>query len=113
MAAGNVLIQLQRYEEALAYFSASNEYDETAEAHRMIGSILLQQEKRETAIDHLERSLELEPENQQALYNLSGAYALSQQFEKARTTVNRLLEIAPSHQGGQQLLASLPATANR
>lgn len=113
VAAGNVLIQLQRYEEALAYFSASNEYDETAEAHRMIGSILLQQEKRETAIDHLERSLELEPENQQALYNLSGAYALSQQFEKARTTVNRLLEIAPSHQGGQQLLASLPATANR
>jgi Flp pilus assembly protein TadD len=75
----------------------------------MMGTVLLQQGQRQAAIRHLERARDLDPRNAQTLYNLAGAYALTNQFDRARTTVTRLLEIAPNHQAGRQLLASLPA----
>jgi tetratricopeptide (TPR) repeat protein len=109
IAAGDLLIEMQRYDEALSYYRAALRRGESAAAQRMMGTVLLQQGQRQAAIRHLERARELDPRNAQTLYNLAGAYALTNQFEKARTTVSRLLEIAPNHQAGRQLLASLPA----
>ena len=109
LVAGNILVRQARYDEAIVYFEAANEVDETAAGHRMIGSILLQRGERAPAMRHLERAVALDPSDRAALYNLSGAYALEQEFGKARTTVRRLLELDPDHQAGRQLLASLPA----
>ncbi|MFQ5568055.1 MAG: tetratricopeptide repeat protein [Rhodothermales bacterium] len=108
LAAGDILLRQHRYDEALAYFEAANDREESAAAQRMIGSILLQRGQQDGAIEHLERALALEPNHPQTLYNLSGAYALTRQFEKARTTVTHLLDVAPNHQDGRRLLSSLP-----
>lgn len=109
LAAGNILVLQRRYDEAMTYFTVSNDIEESAMAQRMIGSILLERGDRNKAIEHLTRAVALDPENQQALYNLSGAYALSGQLEQARETVMRLLQLAPEHQDGRRLLASLSA----
>lgn len=110
LVAGNLLIKQQRYEEALVYFEAGNDVEETAVGHRMIGSILLQRGDRTQAMHHLERAVALDPHDHTALYNLSGAYALEKEYGKARRTVSRLLEIKPDHQDGRRLLASLPTS---
>ena len=109
LSAGNILVLQQRYDEALNYFIVSNDIEESAMAQRMIGSIVLQRGDRNTAIEHLARAVALDPENQQALYNLSGAYALVGNHARARETVMRLLQLAPEHRDGQRLLASLPS----
>ncbi|HMB92583.1 MAG TPA: tetratricopeptide repeat protein [Rhodothermales bacterium] len=115
IAAGNTLLRQGRSEEALAYFEAANDLEASSLAERMIGSILLQraQQRRDqqqihAAITHLQRALELDAENIPALYNLSGAYALLGQYDDARRTVERLLQLAPNHADGQRLLNSLP-----
>ncbi len=108
LTAGNLLLKQGRYDEALVYFEAGNDVEETAAGHRMIGSILLQRGDRSAALQHLERAVILDPRDATALYNLGGAYALEQEFGKARRTVRRLLEIKPDHEAGRTLLASLP-----
>jgi len=109
IAAGDLLIAMQRYDEALSYYRAALRHGESAAARRMMGTVLLQQGQRQAAIRHLERARDLDPSNAQTLYNLAGAYALTNQFDRARITATQLLEIAPNHQAGRQLLASLPA----
>ena len=115
IAAGNTLLHQGRSEEALAYFEAANDLEASSLAERMIGSILLQraQQRRDqqqihAAITHLQRALALDAENIPALYNLSGAYALLGQYDDARRTAERLLQLAPDHADGQRLLNSLP-----
>ena len=108
LAAADVLLRLGRSTDALGYYLASDDREEIAVTQRMIGSILLQQGHRERAIPYLQRSIELEPGNIQALYNLSGAYALTGEYEKARATIARLLEIEPGHADTRRLLESLP-----
>ncbi len=116
--AGNALVRLGRLDEALTYFAASNDLEESAPAQRMIGSILLQRGQHAgqrgqmlEAVAHLERAVALQPDDGQSLYNLSGAYALTGQYDLARQTVRRLLDLAPDHRDGQRLLASLPPPA--
>lgn len=108
LAAGNLLVKQRRYDEALVYFEASNDLEESAPAQRMIGSILLQRGNRAEAIPRLERAVALAPEDATALYNLAGAYALDRQLDRARTTAQRLLQLRPDHADGRRLLASLP-----
>jgi tetratricopeptide (TPR) repeat protein len=110
LAAGNILMKQRRYDEALVYFTEGNDVEETAAGHRMIGSILLQRGDRSVALPHLERAVAMDPRDLPALYNLSGAYALEAEFDKARQTVRRLLELEPDHRDGRRLLASLPAS---
>lgn len=118
LLAGNTLLRQQRWDEALTYFEVSNELHESALAQRLIGSVLLQKAQRtqnqaevQNAITHLERALALNPKDVPGLYNLSGAYALTGQYEKARETIARLLTLAPNHAEGQRLLASLPPSS--
>ena len=108
IGAADILVAQGALDQALPYYEAANDRLETAQAHRMIGSILLRQQKRKEAIPYLERSLELEPDNTQGLYNLAGAYAIEQRYPEARETVTRLLEVDPDHVDGQRLMGSIP-----
>lgn len=106
--AGNVLVRQRRFTEALAYFRNSVEVEETAIAHRMIGSILLEQGARDQAMEHLSRSIELNPDDAAALYNLAGAFALEGNYAETRRLVTRVLELRPDHADARRLLESLP-----
>lgn len=110
LALGNIRMKQQRFDEALAMFTQANEMAPSAQAQRMLGALYLQRNAPETAITYLAQAAENDPENAQTLYNLSGAYALTQNYAKARETVTRLLEVAPNHRDGRLLLASLPPT---
>ncbi len=106
--AGNVLVRQRRFTDALAYFRNANEVEETALAHRMIGSILLERGARAEAIQHLNRSIELKGDDVTALYNLAGAHALDGNYAEARRLVTRVIELNPNHRDARQLLESLP-----
>ena len=109
LAAGDIFLRQGRFDEALTYYIAADERQESVGSQRMIGTILLQRGQHEAAIEHLERAFALNPEEVHVLYNLSGAYALTQQYHKARQVVNRLLQLAPDHEGGLRLLNDLAA----
>ena len=105
--AGDAAMAMGRLDEALSYYDRSLDREESGIAHRMAGTIILQQGDRERAIPHLKRALELEPGHPQSLYNLAGALALSGDVEEARTLCETLLAKYPEHQQGRRLLESL------
>jgi tetratricopeptide (TPR) repeat protein len=108
MAMADLLVSSGRSADALGHYQTANALSESNAAHRMIGSILLQLGRRVESIAHLERAVEMGPTDTQALYNLSGAYALEMRFDDARRTAVLLLEIDAAHAGGRRLLESLP-----
>ena len=108
LAMGDILVSSGRSDEALRHYMTANELSESNVAQRMIGSILLESGRRAEAVEHLERAVQLNRDDTQALYNLSGAYALEKRYEEARQTLARLLELDPGHVGGQRLLGSIP-----
>ena len=108
--AGSILVRQRRLDEALEYFRNALAIEESALAHRMIGSIALERGNRTEAIEHLEASVRLNPEDATALYNLAGAYALEGRYDAARQYAQRALAFAPNHRDARRLLESLPAT---
>jgi hypothetical protein len=61
----------------------------------------------------LEQRHQAAPADTIALYDLAAAYALTQQFERARETIAALRRISPAHAGARELLARLPAEPAR
>jgi tetratricopeptide (TPR) repeat protein len=60
------------------------------------------------AIPDLERNLAAMPRDTNVLYDLGGAYALTQQYEKSREVLTLLTRVAPTHAGARNLMARLP-----
>lgn len=108
MALGNIRMKQHRFAEAIPLFATSNKMAPSPQAQRMLGTLYIQQAEHATAITYLEQAAQGEPDHVQTLYNLSGAYALTQNYTKAHETIRRLLELAPNHRDGRLLLASLP-----
>ncbi|MFN1835876.1 tetratricopeptide repeat protein [Balneola sp. MJW-20] len=86
-----------------AYELAPNEAFTT----KMLGAIELNSGNTKKAIDLLERSRSINPDDPQMLYNLSGAYGTDQQFRKAMDIANEVIRINPSFPGIQQWKAQL------
>ena len=106
---GGLLMRAGRTGEAQGYFKEALERDpNSATALSMLGAIELERRNTTAAIDLLERARARAPRDPQLLYNLSGAYALSQRFAEARATAEALLAVQPNHARGRALLASLP-----
>ncbi|MEM1094971.1 MAG: tetratricopeptide repeat protein [Bacteroidota bacterium] len=108
LALGNLKMKQQDYDAAFRYFDQANTMAPSPEAQRMLGALYIQRGDAASAIPLLKQSAEGAPDHAQTLYNLSGAYALTDQPDAARQTLQRLLEIDPSHEDGRRLLASLP-----
>ncbi len=105
--AGSLLAAMGRFDEAIVYAEASLERQESAEGFRLLGSVQLQQEINEEGTANLERSLALEPRNEQALYNAAGGYAKMGQKARCVELIEQLLAISPNHPGALSLLATL------
>jgi len=109
---GGLYLRAGRTADAQQNFEAALEREpRSAPALSMLGAIELERQNTTTAIDYLERARALAPRDPQVLYNLSGAYALSQRFDDARATAEALLRIQPNHARGRALLASLPPSS--
>lgn len=79
---------------------------------KMLGAIELNKGNVEEAIRLLEESRNLNPDDPQMLYNLSGAYGTNQDFQKALEVANKVAEINPNFPGIQQWKQQLTQIIN-
>ncbi len=108
LAAGSVLIGQRRYSEAETYYRAALDRRASTTGFMMIGSIYLEGGDAQKALAPLEKSLELDPSNIQARYNMAGALALTNQLQRARSEAETVLKAVPGHVGARNLLSQLP-----
>ena len=96
MGAANMLIKQGNLESAFPYLYKSLTLEESGFANKWAGQILLKNNKVKEALLYLEKAYEFESRDPQLLYNLSGAYALSAQYQKAMDRLNELYKISPN-----------------
>jgi len=68
---------------------------ETYEANRWLGDIYMQKLQAKKAIPYFEKASQINPHEIYVLYNLSAAYLMDNQFDKARATYSVLKRIQP------------------
>ena len=100
---GKTLLELEKHDRALSAFMIVIELQEDAFSYKWVGTILLNKGQHKEAIPYLEKALILNPEDHQALYNLSGAYHLVGHREKAIETLEKLIHDEPGFPNGQVL----------
>ncbi len=124
----------RRYDVALEYVNAANRRHETAKGVQLAGLLLLRQGSHGVAVSRLERATQLAPGDERislslraaraipgleqarsatprdtvVLYELAGAYALTQQYEKSTEVLAMLIRVAPNHVGGRTLMSKIP-----
>ncbi|HVF38272.1 MAG TPA: tetratricopeptide repeat protein [Gemmatimonadaceae bacterium] len=132
--AAQIEVGRRRYDAALKYILLATSREETPMTVQLAGLLLLRQSEHERAIRYLERSVQLAPGDRRTvvalrtaraipdleqarahtprdttvLYTIAGAYALTQQYEKAREALTSLRAVAPNHAGAKQLIARIP-----
>jgi len=92
----NALINIPRYSEALPILYKSLELEKSAYAYKWIGAILLETGKKKEALPYLEKAFEMNPDDAQVIYNLSGAYALNANYKEAMQMLDKLYQIDPN-----------------
>lgn len=107
-SAGEILTRQRRYEEALAYYEAANDREESAGVHFMIGSIHLHQGQPGEAVSHLERALAMKPDDPDMALQLASAYVRLERYAAARRVLERVLRQDPANARAQALLSTLP-----
>ncbi len=75
---------------------------ENAFTNKMLGAIELNNGNVNIAIGMLQKSVEQNPRDAQALFNLSGAYGLNKEYEKALDIIVRVQKINPNFPGAKQ-----------
>ena len=75
----------------------------TETAYKWIGQILLSKAKVRDAISYLEKAQEMNPADPGVLYNLSGAYTLLSEYQKARETLDTLYKYNPNFEDPSNL----------
>ncbi len=106
--AGRVLLQLLNdFERARPHFENAWRINPSNYVARMLGSIEVNDGNYERGILLLERALELNPNDAQAMFNLSGAQALSGDLETAYQTARTLEQIQPDFPGLQEWIGQL------
>ncbi len=105
------LLKLNLFNEALPFIQKKHELSPDAYSGKWTGTILLNQGNASSAVKYLEESLKFNSGDTQVLYNLAGAYALNQEFQKALTAIENYLSIKPGDKRAltfkEQLLQSL------
>jgi len=93
--AGLIYTQLQDYGRAHARLVQSIALQPTVAACKVIGAILLNRGQPGKAVPYLQRALQIEPKDGEALYNLTGAFLQLGQMEEARAALAQLERLAP------------------
>lgn len=106
--AGRLLLQLMNdFERAKPYFEKAWRINPSNYAARMLGSIEVNDGNYERGIMLLEEALEFNPDDVQAMFNLSGAQALNGDLQTAYETARRLERMQPDFPGLQPWIRQL------
>ena len=101
--AADIMVRQGRVQEALVYFEAANDIEETASVHYMLGMLHLRSGRVVAAKDNLERATELDPANVAMRLQLTQYYVLIREFEQAAESVEILLSLDSDHQAAHEL----------
>ncbi len=88
---GRLLIEQQRYQEALATLQQCLQYQPDAAALKMIGNIYLARREPGKAVVYLEQAVKTSPNDMAAIFNLARGYALAGDLERAQPLVQQVL----------------------
>lgn len=109
--AAKVLFAAGRSEQALPYLERAFSIQPTGYNSFALGVIYLRSRKPDRAIELLKKSLNIAPQNPDAMYQLSLAYAFAKDAEMARSTAVDLYRAAPDYPGLKGWLAALGINA--
>lgn len=109
----NNLIGLKMFDMALPYLYKYNKVKENAYANKWIGIIELSKKKIKTAINHLNKSVKLNPQDAQVYYNLAGAYLMDENYKSAIDAINNCLMVNPNFKGAKNLQKQLLQVAKK
>jgi protein O-GlcNAc transferase len=95
---GNILVALQRFNEALASFESATTLDpRSAVAFGNRGSVLRELGQFDAAITSYEKAIALDPNDAEAFYNRGGALEELQRFDEAVASYDRAIARKPDY----------------
>lgn len=98
--AARLLLKHNKLNRAKPYLEAAYKINpENAYANKMLGAIAVNNGNLDKAIELLETAKTMIPDDPQMLYNLSGAYGLKKEFERAQKVLDELKKIDPDFPG--------------
>ena len=101
--AGLMYTQLQDYDRALERLVKSIALEPTADACKIAGAIWVSRQQPAQGVPYLQRALQIEPNDGQTLYNLTGAYLQLGQLDNARAGLVKLERLMPGSDKVTQL----------
>ncbi|MEO8194712.1 MAG: tetratricopeptide repeat protein [Gemmatimonadales bacterium] len=108
--AGRALLSAKQPQRARPYLERAYALEPTAFTSFALGAMAMQERNVPGAIALFEQSIQLDPNNPTALYQLSLAYAMTRDVEHARATALRLAQTEPRYPGLGELMAALGLT---
>ncbi|PKL90425.1 MAG: hypothetical protein CVV23_00810 [Ignavibacteriae bacterium HGW-Ignavibacteriae-2] len=93
----NELIKVRKFSAAYKYLIQKYYINPDAFTTKWLGIISLAEKKTEAAIKYLEESVKLKNDDPQTLYNLSGAYASNNNYQKALLVIIECLKVKPDY----------------
>ena len=105
---GVLAVRHRDWQLARVHFGAYLQFDpENGDAHLMMGNLMLDTGQVDTALEYLERSVELDPGWAPAYRSLGKAYEQAEQFEEAVESLQRYLELADNPRDAAQIRATI------
>ncbi len=105
--AAQLLVNLKRFDEAYYYLQKLNELKSGAYSTKWLGIIDLLNNKVDSAIGYLSKSINYNSSDAQVYYNLAGAYSIKKDYQTALQMINRCLQIEPNYSMAKDLQQQL------
>jgi lysophospholipase L1-like esterase len=107
------LVKAEKYVDAYKVLLKRYQIKPNALSAKWLGTIDLNSNRIVPAIKYLEESVKLEPEDLQTSYNLAGALALNNEYEKSYQVITKVISKEPNYPGAQNLLMQLQSERNK
>jgi tetratricopeptide (TPR) repeat protein/lysophospholipase L1-like esterase len=85
---------------------------ETYQANRLLGEVYMQKKQTEQAVPYFEKARQMYPQEIHVLYNLSTAYFMLKEMDKAREAYSTLMRVQPDFQDPAKLGERLRSSGN-
>lgn len=102
-----LLINIKEFEDAYPYLKKLQEIKESAYSTKWLGIIDLLNNRVDSAIGYLSKSMNYNSSDAQVFYNLAGAYSIKKDYQTALQMVNRCLQIEPNYSMAKDLRQQL------
>jgi len=106
------LLQAKEYDRAYDLLEMRYKYSPSAFSAKWLGIIDLSKNRVERAVKYLEESIQLNGNDAQVYFNLSGAYSMKKEYRKSLDAINQCLRINPEFPGAQNLQRQLSNLRN-